>query len=167
MIIYGENSYLVKHIKKYLDSDTTYFFASPIDTKNFKNIIRTFTSNILLIKALLNKNKFVYASSIAVNEKSLYGLNKRFCEFLVKKFSNNYLILRIPRVYSSDRDKGLIKKIKDSKISEKDLEKIVEFIDISDFKKWFKTNKHKTGIIEYNIPKYKLTISNIKKLYNL
>ena len=99
MIIYGENSYLIKHIKKYLDKNTTYFFASPIDTKNLKNIVRTFTSNILLVKALLHKNKIVYASSEAVSDKSLYGLNKRFCEFLIKKFSKKYLIIRIPRVY--------------------------------------------------------------------
>lgn len=167
MKIYGENSYLIKHIKKYLDKNTTYFFASPIDTKNFKNIFRTFTSNILLVKALLHKNKIVYASSIAVNENTLYGLNKRFCEFLIKKFSKEYLILRIPRVYSQDRNKGLIKKIKNNLISDSDLSNIVEFIDIDDFKKWFNNNKHKSGVVSYNLPKYKLTIANIKKLYCL
>ena len=167
MIIYGENSYLIKHIKKYLDKNTTYFFASPIDTKNFKNIVRTFTSNILLVKALLHKNKIVYASSIAVSDKSLYGLNKRFCEFLIKKFSKKYLILRIPRVYSQDRNKGLIKNIKDNRIPYSDLSNLVEFIDINDFIKWFRNNKHKNGILSYDLPKYKLTISNIKKLYCL
>lgn len=49
----------------------------------------------------------------------------------IREFCKSYTILNIPRVYSSDRNSGLIKALKNK--VQMDKSKVLEFIDIEEF----------------------------------
>jgi dTDP-4-dehydrorhamnose reductase len=131
-ITYGE--YLKKPCPKKLTK--IIHIAGVSDKKDFKNIERTTESMILLTQNLINISKeynldFIFFSSeAAIKDLDIYGTYKRAMEFYTKAFLKNYKILRIPRIYSSDREKGLIKQLKNNEVPKKDYLNKVEFLDL-------------------------------------
>lgn len=114
-------------------------FAGVSDKNDFKNTTKMIDSMIILTQQLVDIAgqygiEFVFASSVAA-EKDLdrYGTYKRTMEYYITDTLQNYKILRIPRIYSSDRSKGLIKFLKDDTVPKKDYNKEIEFLDLNNF----------------------------------
>ena len=184
VLISGKNGFLMKniikdynwevssliHCGKHNDQELVLHFASPSDSEGFKETSRLVEANLLLTIAAVeesnrNKCKLVFASSMAVQEeKSEYSSLKEAAELYIKTYCKDYVILRIPRVYGKDRTKGLMKKIKDG-IVDNYLDEVVQYIDIEDFKEFFKDSLGKNGIITYDKEFRKNTIKEIKDLY--
>lgn len=187
VLITGERGFLLRNCKflfkdcnvqyykpntQYYDIDTIVHFASPSDTFEFKDKLKLSKSmidlSIELIKLAQELDaKFIFASSMAAEYlDNDYGINKKAMEQYIESYLSDYLILRIPRVYGVDKDKGLMKKIRLNEISEFDLKnQIVEYIDIEDFKMWFTNVINKTGIQKYIKQQRKNTIQQIKDIY--
>jgi nucleoside-diphosphate-sugar epimerase len=190
ILITGERGFLLRNCKflfkdynvqyyksgesseKYYNIDTIIHFASPTDTFEFKDKLKLSKSMIDLTIELIKlaqelDAKFIFASSeAAIHLENEYGINKRAMEQYIESYLSDYLILRIPRVYGVDKNKGLMKKIRLNEISEFDLKnQIIEYIDIEDFKMWFKKILTKNKIQYYNKTKRKNTIQEIKDIY--
>ena len=54
-------------------------------------------------------------------------------EEYIKNTYDNYIILRIPRVYDKKRNKGLMKKLKLNLVAEKDMGKKIEYTTLKNF----------------------------------
>lgn len=187
VLITGERGFLLRNCKflfkdcnvqyykpntQYYDIDTIVHFASPSDTFEFKDKLKLSKSMIDLTIELIKlaqelDAKFVFASSMAAEYlDNDYGINKKAMEQYIESYLSDYLILRIPRVYGIDKDKGLMKKIRLNEISKFDLKnQTVEYIDIEDFKMWFTNVINKTGIQKYIKQQRKNTIQEIKDIY--
>ena len=187
VLITGERGFLLRNCKflfkdcnvqyykpntQYYDIDTIVHFASPSDTFEFKDKLKLSKSmidlSIDLIKLAQELDaKFIFASSMAAEYlDNDYGINKKAMEQYIESYLSDYLILRIPRVYGIDKDKGLMKKIRLNEISKFDLKnQTVEYIDIEDFKMWFTNVINKTGIQKYIKQQRKNTIQEIKDIY--
>lgn len=187
ILITGERGFLLRNCKflfkdcnvqyykpntQYYDIDTIVHFASPSDTFEFKDKLKLSKSmidlSIELIKLAQELDaKFIFASSMAAEYlDNDYGINKKAMEQYIESYLSDYLILRIPRVYGIDKDKGLMKKIRLNEISKFDLKnQTVEYIDIEDFKIWFTDVINKTGIQKYIKQQRKNTIQEIKDIY--
>ena len=187
VLITGERGFLLRNCKflfkdcnvqyykpntRYYDIDTIVHFASPSDTFEFKDKLKLSKSMIDLTIELIKlaqelDAKFIFASSMAAEYlDNDYGINKKAMEQYIESYLSDYLILRIPRVYGVDKDKGLMKKIRLNEISEFDLKnQTVEYIDIEDFKIWFTDVINKTGIQKYIKQQRKNTIQEIKDIY--
>ena len=187
VLITGERGFLLRNCKflfrdcnvqyykpntQYYDIDTIVHFASPSDTFEFKDKLKLSKSMIDLTIELIKlaqelDAKFIFASSMAAEYlDNDYGINKKAMEQYIESYLSDYLILRIPRVYGVDKDKGLMKKIRLNEISEFDLKnQTVEYIDIEDFKIWFTDVINKTGIQKYIKQQRKNTIQEIKDIY--
>ena len=175
VFVFGENSWLFNNISnnfkivnEYDHIDMVVHFASPSDWEGFSDkprLAETLEITIKAVKmALQNKCKLIFASSEAVNYMdNEYAVYKKASEQYIQAFLDDYLILRIPRVYGSTRQKGLMKKIRANDI--KDYIATVEYIDIKDFIEWFGSCLGKTGIQTYN-KKYRVnSIQEIKDIY--
>ena len=187
VLITGERGFLLRNCKflfkdcnvqyykpntQYYDIDTIVHFASPSDTFEFKDKLKLSKSmidlSIDLIKLAQELDaKFIFASSMAAEYlDNDYGINKKAMEQYIESYLSDYLILRIPRVYGVDKDKGLMKKIRLNEISKFDLKnQTVEYIDIEDFKMWFTNVINKSGIQKYIKQQRKNTIQEIKDIY--
>lgn len=184
----GENGYLLKHLllemniissrsfkakHNYSNIDIILHFASPSDSEGFKDEKRLYDANITLTLELiklakLSNAKLVFASTMGVhNPNNLYCNLKFQAEQLIKDNLKDYLIIRIPRVYSKDRNKGLIRDIKENKISSEDYNKEIEFADIQDFKSFFDRIINYRGTIDYSGVLQKLSIKEIKEKYGI
>lgn len=185
----GETGFLMKHMLPYFeaniysftkdnlyytelnDINTVIHFASPSDSFDFQNKYLMSKSMIDLtqdmLKCAIDHNaKFIFASTeAAIDPVDTYGFYKRAMEDYILSIHPNSLILRIPRVYGTDKTKGLMKKINDGFINKEDIYKEIEYIDIQDYIKWFFKVQNEVGIVEYNLPKRKNTIQEIAKLY--
>lgn len=117
-------------------------FSSPSDIDDFKNVPAMIQSmldetynNIKVCNQ--KKVKFIFCSSLATREKELntYGAFKLAIEkFLESKILDiEYLILRIPRIYSADRPKGLIKLLREGRVPEEDMNNMVDFETVDSF----------------------------------
>lgn len=121
--------------------DMMIHFACPSDTYEFQDEERLCTSLIdgtinMLSTARKYGALFVYASTMGVHDISkdpLYRVGKLAMEMYIKSTYNNYIIIRIPRVYDRKRSKGLMKKLKLNQIPEKDMSNIVEYMKLSEF----------------------------------
>lgn len=155
------------------NTDMILHFASPSDSEGFKDENRLYNANITLTTELIElakklNCKLVFASTMGVhNPNNLYCILKLQAEELIKNNLKDYLIIRIPRVYSKDRDKGLIKDIKNNVIPEEDYNKIIQFADLRDFKEFFDNILHYRGVIDYNGTLQELSIKQIKEKYEL
>jgi len=187
VLITGERGFLLRNCKflfrdcnvqyykpntQYYDIDTIVHFASPSDTFEFKDKLKLSKSMIDLTIELIKlaqelDAKFIFASSMAAEYlDNDYGINKKAMEQYIESYLSDYLILRIPRVYGVDKDKGLMKKIRLNEISKFDLKnQTVEYIDIEDFKMWFTNVINKSGIQKYIKQQRKNTIQEIKDIY--
>lgn len=166
IIQFDQSQYLDKG---YYDIDLIIHFASPSDSYDFKDKIKMAVTMIDLTQVMVdiagkNKCKLVFASSMAADIlEDDYGIYKRAMEQYIQALTDNYLILKIPRVYGKDRTKGLMKKIKLGDVT--DWNKTIEYIDINDFTNWFIENLSKTGIEYYSGKVQKNTIKEIKEKY--
>ena len=113
-----------------------------------------------------NKGKIIFASSIGVEKPdNLYRQCKLLMEKYIQDNCNNWVILRIPRIYDKSRKKGLMKKLRLNLVSEKDMNNQIEFLTLNDFIKQTLEVVNERNII-YNYRNLKCnTIANIKKLY--
>jgi len=114
--------------------------ASVSEKDEFKDIKKTTEAMIDLTISIIDKLKpfpeveFIFCSSMAAEKDlDIYGTYKRAMEFYIQSKFKNFKILRIPRVYSNIRKKGLIKQLNNNTVPEKDMDKLIEFIDLNDF----------------------------------
>ena len=119
-------------------------FACPggnFTASNFKDqIFKTLNDTRKLIKWCNNRGiTLIYASSLGVEDceninyfQKIYNTSKFLNEEMIKSYCKNYKILKIPRVYGSERFKGLIQNLRDETFTG-NFEDKIEFIDIDDF----------------------------------
>ena len=177
IITYGEKGYLLSNILKSInikciDKNLLFFFSTPIDIKNDNDLNKYKNSQNLLNDAInlckKYKLKMIYASTEAVlYESSLYKEYKLQDEKNIITNLEDFVIFRIPRVYSHDRNKGLIQNLRDKKIPLDDFSKQVEYITLNEFLIWFDKHYKDNGIINYNLSKHKNTIGQIKQIFML
>jgi len=131
----------VRDLHMYSDIDMILHFASPSDNEEFNDTHKTSTTiidgTINMVKiAQTNKCKLVYASTMGVHNPLLtdtYCICKAAMDNYIRSVYNNYIILRIPRVYSKCRSKGLMKQIKNKSIPESDYNNVIKFISLESF----------------------------------
>ena len=139
-----------------------HFYYTPIDCKTFRNFRRFICSTILLALMTISNRKIIYYSSESVDkENNLYSFFKKIHEKLLRK---NDLILRIPRVYSKDRDGGLIKALKNNRYQgSKDLK--LDYITDLDFRNFYLRNLDKEGVVKYDSKYRTNTVKEIEELF--
>lgn len=144
-------------------------FASPSDSYDFKDKLNMATSMVdLTLKmidiAYTNKCKLIFASSLAADVlQDDYGVYKRAMEQYIQASLEDYLILKIPRVYGKDRTKGLMKKIKLNHVDDWDAQ--IEYANIDDFVLWFTRILNNLGIEYYSGDIKCHSIKQIKELF--
>lgn len=170
--ITGIKGFLLRNTLKEFSkfNDCIVHFGSPSCTEEFtEESTKQMVEDTKELLKLPHKN-FIFASSMGTEYKSdnkfqqMYNNAKVECEILIKSSDKNYCILKIPRVYGSDRKKGLMKAIRNGTID--DYSKEIEFLDINDFKEQIKDIKVNYNIIYFNKTQKK-TIKEIKEIYNL
>jgi len=145
-------------------------FSGPSDIYDFKDTKRMARSMIKdtveIVDFCYNHNiKLVFASSMAaISPCDEYGYYKRSMEQYISATLDNYLILRIPRVYGKNRQKGLMKRIAVDDID--DWNHVVEYVDITTLSEWLINNIKSTGIMTLQ-PNKKNTIKQIKDIYEI
>lgn len=139
----------------YSDIDLVIHFASPSDIYEFEDKPKMASTMVdltlkMIQQAKKHNCKFIFASSMGAeimdNEYSIY---KKAMENYIIAMLDEYLILRIPRVYGRDRTKGLMRHIHDGKIPVTDWDKRISYIDIESFKVWFNQMLNESGIQFY------------------
>ena len=169
-IFYYYQGDVLEYNNEYIDIDMIIHFASPSDSLEFADREKTArtivegTINMVKLAKKINA-KLIYASSEAsINPQNDYGVFKLAMERYIESNMSNYQILVIPRVYGTEREKGLIKKLKEKTfIGSKD--QILEYIDINDFleQTYDSINTDKKYIIYNN--KIKKSIKEIEVQY--
>lgn len=146
-------------------------FAGPSDDFDFRDSKKTLdtivngTINMLKI-AKMNNAKFIFASTKGVeNPDNIYCYSKLLMEKYIQDNYDDWVILRIPRVYDKSRKKGLMKKLRLNLVPEKDMNNKIDFLTLNAFiDQTLKVVNDRNIIYNYNNLDYK-TISDIKKLY--
>lgn len=139
-----------------------HFYYTPIDCKTFFDFRKFIGSTILLALMTISNRRIVYYSSEAVTEEnSLYSFFKKIHERLLRKSD---LILRIPRVYSKDRNKGLIKILKNKTYLGSKNTKI-KYITDSDFRDFYLRNLDKEGVVKFDSTYRVNTVKEIEDLF--
>jgi nucleoside-diphosphate-sugar epimerase len=170
-MVTGENGFLLGHlldkIPQDILDDSLIHFGFPSCSEDFKDVDKMRKSLKDSIeyfdKAMKENKKIIFASSEAVFfEDTWYSVNKKALEYYIKDYEKS-LILRIPRVYGKDRNKGLIKTLKNNTFKG-DKNKIMEYIDINDWVNETLKIIGYNGIYEYKNKK-KNTIKEIEEIY--
>jgi nucleoside-diphosphate-sugar epimerase len=168
IIEYNETQY---SFNGYYGIDLILHFASPSDSYDFKDKMKMATSMVDLTQRMIqiaeiNQCKLVFASSVAADFlHDDYGVYKKAMEQYIQAILEDYLILRIPRVYGKDRTKGLMKKIRLGDVPNDDWETVIGYADINDFIKWFFENLNKLGVQYYTGDIKFNTIRELKEIY--
>ena len=121
--------------------DTVFHFAGPSDDYDFADKKKTITTIVdgtinVVNYCLVNNIKLIFSSSMAVHHIKLndnYSTGKLAMENYIRSILKDFLILRIPRVYSKCRKKGLMKKIRNNQVPVNDLNNVIEYITLDDF----------------------------------
>lgn len=141
-----------------LDIDTIIHLASPTDFEDLKDgnkVVTTIIDGTCNMLDLANKtnSKFIFASTMGIYDKDTryaYGNCKLAMENYITSTNNNYVILRIPRVYHKSKIKGLMKRLRRGMINSTDLKNTVNFIYIDEFiKQTIKCIDYTNIIYEY------------------
>lgn len=148
-----------------------FHFAGPSDDFDFRDSKKTLdtivngTINMLKI-AKINNAKFIFASTKGVEKPdNIYCYSKLLMEKYIQENYDNWVILRIPRVYDKTRNKGLMKKLRLNLVPEKDMNNKIDFLTLNAFiDQTLKVVNDRNIIYNYNNLDCK-TISDIKKLY--
>ena len=144
-------------------------FASSMGAKEFNIDIQSETDEILHNKYSVGNivNNYDYSDilktlPVSDNLQDLYNTYKKIIEDLIIQNLDNYIILRIPRVYDKKSKKGLL----NPNNTDFDLEKYLDFITLNDFKKEteYIINSNYNGIYEYKCIQTK-KIKDILKSY--
>ena len=114
MKIYG-SGFLAKNLKKIDVPNNFFIYAAGVSNSNLRNN-REFIREIKLFRKIFKKihpkRKFVYISSLSVENKSLkndpYVKNKIKIENILKKESKDYLIIRIPQIVGKNKNKNTL-----------------------------------------------------------
>ena len=154
-LVTGSRGFLCGHLCKHL-TDTldygdvlrridvdhvgaVYHFAGPSDDYDFQDAEKTIdtivngTRNMLGV-ALKNNAKFIFASTAgAETPNNVYCYGKRLMEQYIIDNCDDYVILRIPRVYDRSRKKGLMKKLRLGHVPEAELSVAVDYITLDSF----------------------------------
>ena len=151
--------------------DKVYHFAGPSDDFDFKNSKKTIETIIIgtmnMLKIAKNyKAKFIFASTKGVEEpNNVYCYSKLLMEKYIQENYDNWVILRIPRVYDKTRKKGLMKKLRLNLVSNKDMNNKIEFLTLDKFINQTLTVDKQRNIVYNYKDLYCKTIKSIKKLY--
>ena len=157
---------------KYKDIDCLIHFASPIDSTDPERTSSTIiegTVNMMKLAKRLDC-RFIFASTMGVHTtdiNDIYCTSKLAMENYIKSVYNNYLILRIPRIYSKCRKQGLMQQLRHHKVSIEDLDKKIEFLPLDKFvtdTKFALSMGKITGVFNYTGLETK-TIRKIEELY--
>jgi len=148
-----------------------YHFAGPSDDFDFKNSKKTIetitigTINMLEI-AKKNKAKFIFASTKGVEQpNNIYCYSKLLMEKYIQENYDNWIILRIPRVYNKTRKKGLMKKLRLNLVPEDHMNNKIEFLTLDSFiEQTLRVDNQRNIVYNYR-DLYCKTIKSIKKLY--
>lgn len=151
--------------------DNVFHFAGPSDDFDFADEAKTIqtiingTINVLNL-AKKNNSKFIFASTLGVETpNNIYCYSKLLMEKYIQDNYDNWIILRIPRVYDRIRNKGLMKKLRLDLIPQKDMTNQIEFLTLFDFIEQTLEVVNERNIV-YNYKDLHCdTIANIKKLY--
>lgn len=153
--------------------DIVIHFAGQSDSDEYLDKQKTATTiingtiNILDI-AKSHDAKFVFASTAGIylaNPGMVHETCKLAMEQYIRSTYDNYIILRIPRVYDRTRTKGLMRKIREDKITKKDMHRRVEYITINQFLEQTLPLLTRDNIIYDYIIKEKNKIKEIKELF--
>ena len=151
------------------------FLSSPSDNNDFKNRYNTSISMmddyIKNVNMLRNTNIFcIFGSSLAVEDTNKYSNDYTIFKIAIERYIASQLefwgILRIPRVYGKNREKGLMQTLKYNYIDDGST---IEFIDIEDFTPnllFAIENINNHNIINFETNK-KMNLREIKNYYNL
>jgi len=155
----------ILNFEKYMQHDFSYIFhfGSPNDDSNLQKLesLEIGTRNCIAF-ANQQKAKLIYASTkgIMMEYKNKYEQLKKNCTVEVRHSAASYVCLLIPRVYSRDRNHGLIKSIKDGKSLDS---KNIVYLTIHEFiHQTLKSMKLKNICYNYN----NLTIKSIDEIKN-
>lgn len=156
---------------KYTNVDKIFHFAGPSDDFDFNNnkkvidVIVNGTINMVQLAKQSNA-KLIFASTKGVeNPNNVYCYSKLLMEKYIQDNYDDWIILRIPRVYDKSRKKGLMKKLRLGLVPEQDLTNKIEYITLNNFiNQTLKVVNQRNIVYNYN-NLYSETISNIKKLY--
>jgi nucleoside-diphosphate-sugar epimerase len=157
--------------KSYEDIDLVLHFGSPTDIYDLSDKEKTAFSMIdltikVVYESISNNCRIIFASSMGAEFlEDEYSIYKRAMEQYISANVDDHLILRIPRVYGFDKQKGLMKRIRLNEIPETDLNNKIEYIDILDFTHWFKRILSEKGVKYYNEKKRNNTIKERKDIY--
>jgi len=152
--------------------DNVFHFAGPSDDFDFADEAKTIqtiingTINVLNL-AKKNNSKFIFASTLGVETptENIYCMSKFLIEEYIKNNYDNWIILRIPRVYDRTRNKGLMKKLRLDLVPQKDMTNQIEFLTLFDFiEQTLKVVNERNIVYNYNNLRFD-SIKNIKKLY--
>jgi nucleoside-diphosphate-sugar epimerase len=172
-LVTGSHGFLCGHLCKYLPNaldygnvlhyynidyiGAVYHFAGPSDDYDFKDADKTLdtivngTHNMLRV-AKRNHAKFIFASTVGVeNPNNVYCYSKLLMEQYIIDNYDDYIILRIPRVYDKSRKKGLMKKLHLGHVSKNDMSNVIEYITLTSFlEQTITALNHKNIIYNYN-----------------
>jgi nucleoside-diphosphate-sugar epimerase len=133
----------VRQSRIYTSIDAIIHFASPSERKDFKDREKTATTIVdgtlnLLQIAKHNRAKFIFASTVGVsfaapNVNKIYESSKLGMDTYIQSVYNDYVILRIPRVYGSERSKGLIRVLRENLVPEEDMEQELDYLTVDQF----------------------------------
>ena len=141
-------------------------FASSMGSKEFNIEIKSETDEVIHnVGVIANSYDYSYLLKTlpsSDNLQDLYNTYKKIIEDLIIEYLDNYIILRIPRVYDKKSKKGLL----NPNNTDFDLDKYLDFITLNDFKKEteFIINSNYNGIYEYKCIQTK-KIKDILKSY--
>lgn len=128
-------------ITENLDIDVVIHLASPTDFEDLKDgnkVVTTIIDGTLNMLDLANKtnSKFIFASTMGIYDKDTtyaYGNCKLSMENYITCTNDNYVILRIPRVYHKSKVKGLMKRLRRGIINSADYHNTIDFLYIDEF----------------------------------
>ena len=161
----------VREYKKYTNIETIYHFAGPSDVYDFKDERKTVTTILggsinMLRLAKENNCRLVFASTMGVlteAEHNIYTMCKLTIERLIQSTCCDYLILRIPRVYSKCRNKGLMKQLRLGHVPVSDMQRIIDYLPLDTFiRQTSEVIDRNNGIHEYDV----MDSKSIHDIYN-
>ena len=152
-ILTGQRGYLLRHLLPRLPLEGyCYHFGCPIDSHSRHNqrLLEQHLEDTRVIAQLCRHYglKLVYASSqevMAPSGDTQYRTTKMLAESLLDPKKD--LIWRIPRVYSLDRDRGLISELKQGKMPRPN--NTLQWVKLDDFMVDFLGSLGETGVRVY------------------
>lgn len=173
--VIGYNKDVRLPITENFDINVVIHLASPTDFEDLKDgnkVVTTIIDGTLNMLDLANKtkSKFIFASTMGIYDKDTtyaYGNCKLSMENYITFTNDNYVILRIPRVYHKSKIKGLMKRLRRGMISPDDYNNTIDFIDIDEFLKQTTSCIDDDNIIYEYVNIHTDTIKNISNMCDI